>query len=261
MLQQKLGSVKILGGGSTETTSTVVSTGSSIRTLARSDTISKEQWAEYKSQIQGLNERFESSLVTLKNTYQIERSNVQLVELWQKAAEDKRKLMLEIEHLRKNEKYREMLELAKIELEKLYNENYELRRTNQDLRMENDELNLKIISLERRIQLLENQMLEEANIQKRLADELKFELANAQTTISGLMADCQRYAEMAVELEAEIATYKMLLKKLNEIEAISSVVTTVLQESTVTQHMTTVKGQEQITKVVVHERHSGSESD
>lgn len=256
----------VVDGGSTESVSTIITTGSNIQSLVKLDCISEQRWGQYKSQIKGLNERFESSLCTLKNTAHVERSNVQLVELWQKAADDKRKLQLEIEHLRKNEKYREQLGLARIELEKLYRENYDLRRENQELRMENDELNLKVISLERRIQLLENQMLEEANIQRRLSDELKFELAHAQKTAATLVADCQRYAEMSVELEAEIATYKMLLKKLNEIEAISSIMSTVLKESTVTQKVTTVTtttdGSDHVVKkTVVHGDKSGSESD
>lgn len=181
---------------------------------------SKEKWLQCKSQIQGLNKFLEGSLFKLKSSADIKRNNAQLVELWEEANARCNGLRAEVERLRKNEVHREQLKIIKIELNKLYSDNYETARANQELRMKNAELVVKIASLERRMQLLLVQTKEKAEVQNLYAVELKRELQQSKATISSLQADYKRHFEFSSGLEAEIANYKMLLSKLNQNQAL-----------------------------------------
>jgi hypothetical protein len=184
------------------------------------DVTAKEKWVKYKSQIQGLNKLLEGSLYKMKTGIEVERSNTQLIELWQEATGRCERLEREIERFRKNEVYKEQLKIVKNELSKMFAENYEVTKDNHDLRMKTSELLVQIETLERKLQLITIQLAEMNDIKSIQIEELKREVQSSKVVIRDLEVENKRNVEMATGLEREIATYKMLIEKLSQNQAL-----------------------------------------
>lgn len=184
------------------------------------DINAKEKWMKYKSQIQGLNKLLEGSLYKMKAGIEVERSNTQLIELWQEATGRCESMEREIERFRNNEVYKEQLKIVKTELSKMFAENYEVTKNNHDLRMKMAELLVQIETLERKLKLVTIQLEEMNDIKSIQIEELKREVQSSKVVIRSLETENKRNVEMATGLEREIATYKMLLGKLTQNQAL-----------------------------------------